>query len=137
MAIDLGTDIRVSADTNDADDLMSEVSGVALVAQDTRLRLLTGSVNGIGGEAYGFNIRGLLGMSTSALAGIQPKIVAVVRRDERIRGNPTVIITESTALQLRTVSIAISARTALGPFRLVFTLAQTTLGDTLAILETV
>lgn len=135
MSIDYGTDIRVAADTEDADDLFSEVSGVALVQQDLRHRLLTDSVlPSPTGDASGIDVRRFAGMPAALLAGQQPNVKRVVLADDRI-SSATVTITDDGKSPLRTVTITVYCLTALGPFRLVFILSSTDTGTAIRIIE--
>lgn len=121
MTIDFGTDVRVDAESEDADGFFSEVSGVALVKQDLRHALLTDSVLGPGGRDRGFDVRRLIGANSQGAAAYQPIIKKVCEKDQRI-DSASVVIVESGTGALRTLTIAIDAKTALGPFSLIFRL---------------
>ena len=101
-----GVDIFLDPATDDADPLWSEVSGVALVNQDLRLRLQTDQ---------------LLYNGADLAASYQGRIKRVVLKDRRI-DSADVIVTEDGTGPLRTLTIAINCKTALGPFSLVFRL---------------
>jgi hypothetical protein len=133
VSIDFGIDICLFSDTDDADELWSEVSGVALVRQDLRLRLQTDQLlynatdlaNGLeialDSADWGFDLNRLAGATTGTAANYQGRIKRVVLKDQRIQ-SADVTITEATSNGLTTLTITIACMTALGPFRLVFML---------------
>ena len=128
-----GVDIWIDPATGDADAMWSTVTGVALVAQDLRLRMQTDSlpyagtdlVNGLelalDSADWGFNLARLAGATAGTAASYQGRLKRVVLKDQRI-DSADVVITETTANGLVTLKITIAAQTALGPFRLVFLL---------------
>jgi hypothetical protein len=118
---DFGRDIAVSALTEDADDIFSEVTGVQLVRQDLRHRLLTDSVLGPDGADNGFDVRKRLGATVGTAAATQSRIKRVALKDQRIK-SAAVSIDEATTGGLRSQTITVICGTALGPFRLVFPL---------------
>ncbi len=126
----LGVDIGIAPATDDADDLFTEVTGNALVRQDLRHRLTTDSVLGPGGDVDRFDIRKLLGASAASAVAYQARIRKVVLKDERI-ASATVVVTVGGTGPLRTLTIDVSGRTALGPFRLVFLLDPNKTTDSL------
>lgn len=123
QAPDFGTDIFCDPATEDADDLFSEVSGVALVKQDLRHRLTTDSVlPSPEGDDDGYDLRKLLGATAGNSASYQARVKRVVLKDQRI-ASATVDITETdTGKGMRTITVDINGKTAIGPFRLVFLL---------------
>jgi hypothetical protein len=136
MTIDFGTDLYIDPATNDADALWSTVSGVALVAQDLRVRLTTGSVNpSPEGDDYGEDLRAYPGLTADALARKQPAIKKAALKDQRIDSVAVDIATDAGANGITTSTITVAAQTALGPVRLVFLLdASKPLADQLAVI---
>lgn len=116
-----GRDIYCDPITEDADDRMSEVTGVALVKQDLRHRLRTNSVLGPDGDDNGFDIGGLLGSTAAQAAKYHGRIKRVALKDQRI-DSAAVVITDTTAHGLTVLTIDVQCTTALGPFRLAFRL---------------
>ncbi len=142
MTVDFGTDIRIDPATGDADEFFSEVSGVALVRQDLRLRLTTdpATVNpprNAAGQRIQYetiNVGTFVGMPAALLKLQQPTVKRIAAADERISG-ATVEIADDGKAPLRTVRISIYCLTALGPFRLVFLLSSTSTGTAVQIIE--
>lgn len=114
-ATDYGLDI---GGVSDADELFSEVSGLALVRQDAIHRLTTDDVLGPGGQGWGYDCRRMLGMPLGQVAAMPPFLAAVLQRDERIQ-SATVAITPTTTRGLSDLAISASCTTAAGPFDLV------------------
>ena len=132
---DMGTDIRVDADSEDADGFFSEVSGVALVKQDLRHALMTDSVLGPGGRDRGFDLLRLIGGNSIGAAAYQPTIKKVCDKDPRIQSSSVAIVENGTGA-LRTLLITIIAQTALGPFTLIFKLDHSKpIADQVAVIE--
>ncbi len=78
---DYGTDI---ACMTDADDLFSECSGLAVVAQDAFHRITTDSILGPRGADWGKNCLRLIGLPLNQIAAEQTSYEEVLTRDERI-----------------------------------------------------
>ena len=145
-AASYGHDLRVLAPVvaasgavsypDDIDAFASEVDGVALVAQDIYHRLTNDSVMGSvddgsdpnpDADNWGFDVTRLCGMPASQAAGMQPTIVAVIMKDERISGPPTVTLQQTSAGPgLWAGRVAVHAQTAFGPFS--FVLAVSAVG---------
>ncbi len=135
MTIDFGTDIRVDADSEDADGFFSEVYGVALVKQDLRHALMTDSVLGPGGRDRGFDLRRLIGSNSIGAAAYQPIIKKVCEKDQRIQ-SASVVIIESGTGALRKLLVTVACQTALGPFTLIFKLDPSKpIADQVAVIE--
>lgn len=135
MTIDFGTDLYCDPVTEDADALFSTITGVPLVAQDLRHRLQVDSVLGPDGEFDFIDIRRLAGSTAGTASAYKARIKRCALKDQRI-ATADVIVTESASSHgLVTLTITVACTTALGPFRLVFTLDPTiptaTLVDTL------
>lgn len=120
-----GLDIGCSALAEDADELFSAAIGLPVVLQDMRHRLLTDTVLGPGGDAWGFDLRKLLGATAGTLASYQPRIRKVVLQDPRVK-SASVNILENGTGPLRSLSVTVAGMSAFGPFRLIFTLDPTT-----------
>lgn len=116
-----GRDIWCDPVTEDADDRMSEVTGVPLVKQDLRHRLRTDSVLGPDGDDNGFDVGKLLGASADTAARYQARIKRVALKDQRIK-SADVTIAVATTHGLTVLTITVQGMTALGPFRLAFRL---------------
>lgn len=118
----------------DADDVWTEVIGVALVRQDALHRLLTDDILGDDGTdsfrkvGWGFDVRRLLGKSDSELASFQPVIAEVLQRDPRVL-TADVTLTATTTDGLSDVLLDVKATTDLGPFSLVRSVQDLTAGD--------
>ena|SRR5579859_2539825 len=123
----LGYDVLVDAITEDADALFTGGTGLAVVKQDVRHRLLTDTVLGPGGEDWGFDVRKLAGAPDSTVTSLLPTIRNVVLKDMRVK-TATVTMTTSGTPPMRGVALVVNAVTGAGPFRLVFPLdnSQTT-----------
>jgi hypothetical protein len=133
----LGRDL---ACVDDIDDFATEVTGAALVAQDTYHRLTNDSVLGstqdpVTGEAtlnpdaenFGFDVTRLAGATSAELKLIQPTLVAVVQRDPRIlTADVQIQYGAPSAGGLVSVGIAVAATTATGPFSFIIPIGQVT-----------
>jgi hypothetical protein len=146
-APDFGTDVWIDPATGDADPMWSTVSGVALVAQDLRLRLQTDSLPYAGTDLdaalelaldsadWGFDLNRLAGATAGTAAHYQGRIKAVILKDRRIQ-SATVSIVEASANGLTTLTITIQVQTALGSFKLVFRLDPSSApGSQLSLIE--
>lgn len=141
MTVDFGTDIRIDPATGDADDLFSEVSGVALVRQDLRLRLTTNpatinpqrDATGQRIQYDTIDVGAFAGMSSALLKTQQPTVKRIALADDRI-DSATVDISDDGKDPLRTVSISVAGLTALGPFRLVFLVSSTPTGTAVQVI---
>jgi len=116
MTTDFGLDIRC---INDADELLSEVSGVDLVVQDAIHRITCDSVIGPGGDGWGKDIRREVGKPVSEVAKMGPVYSDVLLRDERI-DQVTVNLTaikhgDGTA----DIIVSVDGQSALGPFKFI------------------
>ena len=126
MTIDFGTDLYCDPVTEDADAFFSTITGVPLVAQDLRHRLLIDSVLGPDGNFDFIDIRNLVGSTSGTPSSYQAQIKRCALKDQRV-SQAIVIVTESASSQgLVTLTITVACTTALGPFRLVFTLDPAT-----------
>ncbi len=111
-----GVDIWIDPATGDADSMWSTVTGVALAD-------------------WGFNLARLAGATAGTAASYQGRLKRVVLKDQRI-DSADVVITETQANGLVTLTITIAAQTALGPFRLVFLLDPSSApGSQLSLIE--
>jgi hypothetical protein len=120
-----GVDIACIAD---ADELFSEVSGIALVAQDMIHRLTVTSILGPDGDDWGYDCRTLLGAQQETLTRMQPTIVEVVTRDDRVL-TADVTLTSVTHNGLSDIQIRIEAETEFGPFTLTSPISELTTYD--------
>lgn len=111
----------------DADSLFSAVTGLDVVRQAAFHRITTDSVLGPRGDGWGFDCRGLLGMSTRELAKMQPTISEVLQRDDRIL-SADVTLTSTTTRGLADVVVKATCITAEGPFDLVVNVLDLTIG---------
>lgn len=124
-ATNYGRDI---ACITDADAFFTDVTGLGCITQDAIHRLTTDDVLGPGGDGWGFNVRRLLGGSTSALAGMQPVLSEVLQRDPRIL-TADVTLTPTVTNGFADVLISVVATTALGPFSFIKSVQQLTASD--------
>ncbi len=122
-----GSDI---ACISDADELWSEVEGLEVVKQDAIHVITTDDFLGPGGAGRGFDCRRLIGKNTAELASLQPILVEVLCRDDRIN-DAQVVLTSTTTRGLADVEIACTCHTDLGPFSFTKSVMDltTTFGD--------
>ncbi len=100
---------------SDADDLLSAVSGIALVVQDAIHAITQDSFLGPGGDGRGTDVRLLIGLTEDELAVEQGAIVETLLRDDRIL-TVDVVLTSTSTKGLSDVEVSVSGTTALGPF---------------------
>ena len=131
-----GRDIKCDPITEDADEFMTEITGIPLVMQDLRHRLLTPSVLGPDGDSDGFfDLRRLLGATAGTAASYQARIKRVALYDQRIK-SAQVTVTEVSTNGFVVTTITVAGKTALGPFRLAFRLdPSATTASQVAIIE--
>lgn len=111
-AKDYGKDIRC---LNDADDLFSDIEGLEVVQQDSMHVLLSDDFLGPGGNGRGYDVRKLVGLSTTELASYQPLLSEVLERDDRITA-ADVTLTAIVTNGLADVQISATVFTEAGPF---------------------
>lgn len=120
-----GTDV---ACVNDADEMFSEAVGLPVVVQDALHRLTVDSVLGPNGDDWGYDCRKLSGMKAAELVLMQPTLIEVLTRDDRIEGADV----ELTAVEtngLTDTRIDITLYTAEGPFTLTRMVSELTVND--------
>lgn len=100
---------------SDADELFSEAEGVQVIFQDAVHRLTVQSVLGPGGDDWGFDCRKLIGMKQKDLTRMQPTLIEVLTRDDRIL-TADVTLTETKTNGLIDAEIAVHCETDEGPF---------------------
>ena len=105
-------------------------SGLRLVAEAAYRRLITprGMLRGGDEEAnYGFNLAELIGSTTSAAdaAALPGRIAAELLKDERLE-SVDAVVTPMKSGPVTTFQIAVSARTAEGPFVLTINASSVT-----------
>lgn len=100
---------------SDADELFSDAVGVDIVRQDAIHRLTTDSVLGPNGDDWGYDCRKLLGMKSDELPRMQPTIIEVLTRDDRIE-TADVTLESANNNGMHDVVITVQCETALGPF---------------------
>jgi hypothetical protein len=112
----------------DADELFSEVSGEALLIQDSIHRLTTDAVLGPGGDDWGYDCRRLIGASNEELERMQPTLSEVLSRDDRVI-SADVTLSSVAHNGMSDMSVDVTLHTALGPFSFTRTLSQMTALD--------
>lgn len=121
-----GTDVRC---VFDADTLWTATTGLQAVEQDLIHRLLTDNVLGPGGDGWGYDVRRILGMPTRAIPGLQPVLVEVLTRDERVR-TADVTLTATTTNGLADVILDVTCVLFTGKtFRYIKSIRDLTAGD--------
>jgi len=113
---------------SDADEMFSEAVGLDVVFQDAIHRLTCDSVLGPDGDDWGYDCRRLLGAKDSELALLQPTLVEVLTRDDRVDG-ADVALTSVLTNGLRDVQISATLYTALGPFSFTKSVTELTTSD--------
>jgi hypothetical protein len=127
-----GTDVRCM---NDADALFTPTTGLDCIKQDAYHRLTTDDLPGDDGSGglvivgWGFDVRRLLGTPTSRLRSLEPTLVDVLLRDERIQ-SARVTLTATTTSGVADILLTVTCTTALGPFTLIRNISTIT-ADTL------
>lgn len=112
---------------SDADELFSGVVGVDTVRQDAIHRLTTESVLGPGGDDWGYDCRKLLGMKSDELARMQPTIIEVLTRDDRIETADVTLEASINSNSMSDVTITVQCETVLGPFEFTKFVSELTL----------
>lgn len=126
-----GRDVRCM---NDADALFTEAQGLEVVRQDVFHRLTQDDILGDDGSGslrvvgWGFDVRRLLGADARTLAQVQPRLVEVVLRDQRI-DFAEVELTPIVRNGLADVRLVVLGQTALGPFSLIKNISEITAAD--------
>jgi hypothetical protein len=100
----------------DADDLLSEISGLDVVKQDAMHRLLTDDVLGPGGTGWGYDCRKMLGMDPRRATVMGPILSEVLTRDDRIDTADVTITVVPGQSGLDTLLVNALCLTAFGPF---------------------
>jgi hypothetical protein len=113
---------------NDADEMFSEAVGLPVVVQDALHRLTCDSVLGPNGDDWGFDCRNLSGMKSSELVMMQPTLIEVLTRDDRIE-SADVELTAVEANGLTDTQIAATLYTAEGPFSFTRLISELTVTD--------
>lgn len=122
---------------DDADDLFSDVTGLAVVAQDCYHRLTNDSVLGsIDGEPpneetdnWGFDVTRLVGMRSDKIPGVTPQIAAALEKDPRVKTAEVIVKPERFRApngQLFDLTLAARCTTPLGTFTLVLGISDVT-----------
>ena len=113
---------------NDADEMFSEAVGLPVVVQDALHRLTCDSVLGPNGDDWGFDCRNLSGMKASELVMMQPTLIEVLTRDDRIE-SADVELTAVEANGLTDTQISATLYTAEGPFSFTRMVSELTVTD--------
>lgn len=113
---------------NDADEMFSEAVGLPVVVQDALHRLTCDSVLGPNGDDWGFDCRNLSGMKSSELVMMQPTLIEVLTRDDRIE-SADVELTAVEANGLTDTQISATLYTAEGPFSFTRLISELTATD--------
>ena len=111
---------------SDADELFTDAIGIDVVRQDALHRLTTDSVLGPGGDDWGYDCRKLLGLKSIELTRMQPTIIEVLTRDDRI-DSADVTLETATNNGMADVRITAQCETALGPFEFTKFVSELTL----------
>jgi hypothetical protein len=112
---------------SDADELFSEVVGIGVVRQDAIHRLTVESVLGPNGDDWGYDCRKLLGMKSDELVRMQPTIIEVLTRDDRIETADVTLESVINPNGMHDVKITVQCETALGPFEFTRFVSELTL----------
>lgn len=126
-----GRDVRCFSD---ADALFTEAQGLEVVRQDVFHRLTQDDILGDDGSGslrvvgWGFDVRRLLGADARTLAQVQPRLVEVVLRDQRV-DFAEVELTPTVRNGRADVRLVVLAQTALGPFTLIRNISEITAAD--------
>lgn len=124
-ALDYGLDVGCQSD---ADDLFTEVSGLALLEQDILHVATQEDFLGPGGDARGFDSRTLIGKKDADLDRYAPILAQVIADDDRVL-TVNVTLTAIKTRGLDDVRITISGTSELGPFDLTKSVLEITEAD--------
>lgn len=123
---------------DDADPLFSDVTGLAVVAQDCYHRLTNDSVLGsIDGEDpneetdnWGFDVQRLAGERSDRVSGFSARIADALQKDPRVKTADVIVKPQRFISngQLFNLSVAARVTTALGTFTLVLGINDVTVG---------
>jgi hypothetical protein len=125
MAVNPETNYGVDvACVQDADPMWSEVTGVALVRQDTIHVLTCDSFLGPNGDGRGFDVHKLLGMPAEQVITMGPTIAGTVLEDERILTCDVLLTPIYRPNGTVDIDLEVQCTTALGPFTLTGPVSQ-------------